>query len=166
VASRTELRDVQIDISKLERDELADALALQKMAFVTEALLYQNHRLPPLEERFTDIDLEFDRKVFLKARLEESLVGVVRGFVDGGTGFIERLAVHPGFRGRGIGSSLVRALEAALNCSRFELFTGTRSTDNIRLYEHLGYRRFEKRPLDARVRLVLMEKHESHSNRF
>jgi ribosomal protein S18 acetylase RimI-like enzyme len=156
VASRIETCEAHV--SRLERDELPDALALQKMAFMTEAALYANHHLPPLEEQFADITLEFNRKTFLKARLEETLVGVVRGLVIGGTGFIQRLAVHPRFRGRGIGSSLVHNLESHLNCSRFELFTGTRSTDNIRLYERLGYRRFEERQLDARVRLVLMEK--------
>jgi ribosomal protein S18 acetylase RimI-like enzyme len=145
-------------ISTLKVSELPDALALQKMAFMTEALLYGNYALPPLEERFSELQLEFSQKTFLKASVENTLVGVVRGFVQNATGFVERLAVHPAYRGRGIGSSLVRGLETRLNTSRFELFTGSLSADNLRLYERIGYKRFAERPLSATIQLVLMEK--------
>jgi ribosomal protein S18 acetylase RimI-like enzyme len=145
-------------ISTLEIHELPDALALQKMAFITEALLYNNYCLPPLEERYSELQLEFSQKTFLKASLGGTLIGVVRGFVHDSTGFVERLAVHPAYRGRGIGSSLVSALETHLKTSRFELFTGSLSVDNLRLYERIGYKRFAERPLSATIQLVLMEK--------
>ena len=147
-----------LEILPLEPSDLPDALALQKMAFMTEAMRYNDFQLAPLEERFAAFAQEFHIKTFLQARLEGGIIGLIRGFVRDGTGFIERLSVHPAHRGRGIGAALVRALEAALGSPRFELFTAQRSADNIRLYESLGYRCFNHRARDASIPLVLMEK--------
>jgi hypothetical protein len=41
---------------------------------------------------------------------------------------------------------------------RFELFTGTKSIHNIRLYQRLGYREYREEDLSPKVRLVFMEK--------
>jgi hypothetical protein len=41
---------------------------------------------------------------------------------------------------------------------RFELFTGSRSEGNIRLYERLGYRTFRSDRLSPLVEMVYMEK--------
>ena len=147
-----------LEILPLEPSDLPDALSLQKMAFMTEAIRYDDYRLSPLEERFAAFAQEVQVKTFLQARLEGGIVGLIRGFVRDGTGFVERLSVHPAHRGRGIGAALVRALEAALGTPRFELFTAQRSADNIRLYESLGYRCFNQRSRDASIPLVLMEK--------
>ena len=147
-----------LEILPLEPSDLPDALALQKMAFMTEAMRYNDFHLAPLEERFAAFAQEFHIKTFLQARLEGAIIGLIRGFVRDGTGFIERLSVHPAYRGCGIGAALVRALEVALGSPRFELFTAQRSADNIRLYESLGYRCFNQRSRDASIPLVLMEK--------
>lgn len=147
-----------LEILPLELSDLPDALALQKMAFMTEAIRYDDYRLSPLEERFAAFAQEFKVKTFLQARLEGALVGLIRGHVADGTGLIERLSVHPAYRGRGIGAALTRALETALGCARFELFTAVSSANNIRLYESLGYRRFSQPIQDSSIPLVLMEK--------
>jgi hypothetical protein len=41
---------------------------------------------------------------------------------------------------------------------RFELFTGSKSEGNIRLYERLSYRVFRTDRLSPKVELVFMEK--------
>jgi hypothetical protein len=41
---------------------------------------------------------------------------------------------------------------------RFELFTGSRSEGNIRLYERLDYRTFRTDRLSPQVELVFLEK--------
>ena len=146
-----------LEILPLELVDLPDALALQKMAFMTEAIRYNDYRLSPLEECFAAFAQEFKMKTFLQARLEGGIVGLIRGHVLNGAGFIERLSVHPAARGRGIGAALTRALETALGCARYELFTAAGSADNIRLYESLGYHCFGKHQ-DSSVPLVLMEK--------
>lgn len=146
------------EILPLELSDLPDALALQKMAFMTEAIRYNDYRLSPLEECFAAFAKEFKVKTFLQARLEGALVGLIRGHVLDDTGFVERLFVHPDYRGRGIGAALTRALEVALGCARYELLTAAGSADNIRLYESLGYRRFGQPRQDSSIPLVLMEK--------
>ena len=128
------------------------------MAFMTEAMRHGDYRIAQLEERFEAFAQEFHQKTFLCVKLEGTIIGLIRGYVADGTGFVERLSVHPGFRGRGIGAALVRALETALGSVRFELFTASDSTDNIRLYESLGYRCCGERGQDARIPLVSMEK--------
>ncbi len=147
-----------LEILPLELADLPDALALQKMAFMTEAIRYGDYRLAPLEERFAAFAQEFQVKTFLQARLEGAVVGLIRGWVANGTGLIERLSVHPAHRGRGIGAALTRALETALGCARYELFTALSSADNIWLYESLGYRRFGAPIQDSSVPLIRMEK--------
>ncbi len=155
---RIETLEREIQIAPLKKSDLPDALALQKMAFMTEAVRYSDYRLAPLEESFQDFSREFRQKTFLKANLEGQIIGLIRGVVQDGTGSIERLSVHPTARGRGIGSALVRALETALGGSRFRLFTGANSANNVRFYEALGYRRSGSQTHDSGVPLVLMEK--------
>lgn len=156
--SRTELETTELEILPLELPDLPDALALQKIAFMTEAIRYNDYRLSPFEERFAAFAQEFQVKTFLQARLEGAIIGLIRGFVVDGTGFIERLSVHPAHRGRGIGAALTLALETALGSARFELFTAAGSADNIRSYESLGYCCFGAPSKDSHIPLVRMEK--------
>ncbi len=156
--SRTDLETLPLEIVTLESADLPDALALQKMAFMTEAIRHDDYQLAPLEECFAAFAQEFRVKTFLQAKLEGALVGLIRGHVADGTGLIERLSVHPAHRGRGIGAALTLALETALGCARCELFTAAGSANNIRLYESLGYRRFGQPIQDSSVPLIRMEK--------
>jgi ribosomal protein S18 acetylase RimI-like enzyme len=67
--------------------------------------------------------------------------------------------VHPGTQGRGIGTLLMRHIEGSFpSVARFELFTGSRSEGNLRLYERLGYQRFRETALSPTVTLVFLEK--------
>jgi len=69
------------------------------------------------------------------------------------------LIVHPENQKKGIGTKLMETIEKIFpSTERFELFTGSRSEGNIRLYEKLGYRIFRKERLSAKVILVYMEK--------
>jgi hypothetical protein len=47
--------------------------------------------------------------------------------------------------------------------NRFELFTGSKSSDNIRFYQKLGYQIFREEDLSPKVRLVFMEKQRKRS---
>jgi len=86
-------------------------------------------------------------------------VGAVRARGTSGICHIGRLIVSPGLQGRGIGTRLMRAVEAEFpDVDRYELFTGSRSEANIRLYERLGYRRSREQVLSPAVTLVFLEK--------
>jgi ribosomal protein S18 acetylase RimI-like enzyme len=56
---------------------------------------------------------------------------------------IENVAVAPDFQGRGLGRTLIEhaeAVAAALGAATVRLYTNERFVENIRFYQHLGYR--------------------------
>ncbi|MGO9138611.1 MAG: GNAT family N-acetyltransferase [Syntrophales bacterium] len=137
----------------------AEILALQKLAYQSEAVLYDDWSITPLTQSLHQIKKEFDELTFLKVCDSGRLIGSVRASIYDGTCKIGRLIVHPEFRRKGIGTRLMLAIETALpSAGRFELFTGSRSEGNIRLYERLGYRIFRTDRLSPQVDLVFMEK--------
>jgi GNAT superfamily N-acetyltransferase len=137
-------------MTKLLRATVADALeilALQKLSYLSEARLYNDYSIPPLTQTVEDLVADFGRKTFLKAVEDGRIVGSVNGFRKDDCCHIGRLMVHPDFQGRGIGSLLMEAIEAAFDDVRaWELFTGELSLNNIRLYERLGYRIVREEP--------------------
>lgn len=140
-------------------DDAPAILALQKLAYQKEAILYDDWTIPPLAQTLPEIQAEFVDSVFLKALRAGQIVGSVRALFDSRTCRIGRLMVHPDCQRNGIGSSLMKSIETVFSeAKRFELFTGTRSADNIRLYQKLGYSEYRQQDLSPRVRIILMEK--------
>lgn len=140
---------------------VADAeeiLALQKLAYRSEAELY-GYQLAPLTQTLVEIRADFSRQRFLKARVGGKTVGSVRARSEGSTCHIGRLVVHPDFQNRGIGKALMREVEGMFSdCLRFELFTGSRSSKNIGIYQRLGYVAFREEAVDENLTLLSMEK--------
>jgi ribosomal protein S18 acetylase RimI-like enzyme len=66
--------------------------------------------------------------------------------------------VHPDYRGNGFGTKLLSEIEHLFPSKRYELFTSTRSVDNIRLYQKLGYKIFSERIENDELTFVYMEK--------
>lgn len=150
---------MNIIISKADIGDACEILALQKTAYRSEAELNGDFSIPPLTQTLQEIEAEFATKVFLKAVRDGRIVGSVRGHIDSGTCFIGRLIVHPDCQGQGIGTMLMKGIEKAFpEVIRFELFTGMRSSANIRLYKRLGYEKFREGDMGPKVRLVFMEK--------
>lgn len=141
-------------IGLAELEDLEAILGLQKLAFRSEAELYNDFSLPPLTQTLESIKADFCQKIILKACVADVIVGSVRGFRNDSTCYVERLIVHPTCQGRGIGTALMRALEDRFpGVERYELFTGHRSERNIRLYQKLGYSVHRREGM-----LVFMEK--------
>lgn len=157
-----------IDQTLIERavpEDVAEILALQKVAYQSEAEIYGDDSVPALQQTLRDLQEDFRRMVFLKAVVNGKIIGAVRGYAEGDTAHILRLIVHPYFQGRGIGRRLVCEMEAIwpADIRRFEAFTGHRSKRNLSLYGLLGYRPFKEVPYNNVVTWVYMEKkrHES-----
>jgi ribosomal protein S18 acetylase RimI-like enzyme len=140
-------------------DDADVILALQKRAYESEARLYDDWSIPPLTQSIESLREEFASSVVLKAVDGERIVGSVRARESGGTCHVGRLIVDPELQGGGIGTRLMRSVETAFPAARrFELFTGSRSESNIRLYERLGYNKLREQVLSPAVTLVFMEK--------
>jgi ribosomal protein S18 acetylase RimI-like enzyme len=141
---------------------LADApivLDLQKLAYQSEAALNDDYTIPPLTQTLSELQADFQRQVYLKAVRNGTTVGAVRGYEQNGTCYIGRLIVHPDCQNQGIGTQLLRAIEARFNTAqRYELFTSERSTRNLYLYQKLGYHIFRTEQLTAKVMIVYLEK--------
>ena len=149
-----------ITISRASLGDAEAILALQKLAYRSEARFYDDWSLPPLTQGIASLREEFGASLVLKATVAaDRLVGSVRARVDDGTAAIGRLIVHPEFEGRGIGSELLRAVEAACaGVARFELFTGSRSDATIRLYQRHGYTVTRTESLSPTVSITFLEK--------
>ena len=137
-----------------------DILALQKTAYQSEAVLYNDWTIPPLTQSLDALIAEFSDHTILKAFTgEQHIAGSVRGHSEGETCMIGRLMVHPAHQRQGLGAALVEHIEHCFPAvSRYTLFTGHRSESNIRLYRKLGYSISHTQRLSAAVSLIHMEK--------
>jgi ribosomal-protein-alanine N-acetyltransferase len=89
---------------------------------------------------------------FVVAELEGQIVGYLRSSRQGDTGHLNRIAVHPGYQGRGIGT---RLLAEAIEFFRTEkVKTVTLNTQKDNTVSQRLYRRFGFRPMDEEA-LVL-----------
>lgn len=149
----------RITIREASEQDAAGILAIQKLAFHGQGILYNDLTLPPLVQTMEELVHDFRTHAFLKALSDGRIVGSVRGRCEGDTCFISRLIVHPDYQNKGIGKKLMRAIENKFNgASRYELFTGDKSEKNLALYGMLGYREFARKPQGTNVTLICLEK--------
>jgi len=133
-------------------------LALQKIAYRSEAVLLGNDAIPPLIQTLEELSDEYEEGLILKAVLDGIIIGSVRAFSDGRTCYIGKLMVSPEHQRKGYGSRLLAAIENLWPHRRFELFTSDKSAGNIRLYEKSGYSFFRKRQMSPHLKFVYLEK--------
>ena len=158
-AARQAIPKPPISIEPAQVSDAAEILALQKLAYQSEAELNQDYTIPPLTQTLQEIEAEFARQTFLIAQADGQIIGSVRAFIQNGTCHIGRVIVHPDCQNQGIGSRLMQGIEQRFHgVKRYELFTSQRSTRNLYLYQKLGYRPFRQEPLSERVTLVYLEK--------
>lgn len=139
--------------------DLEEILALQKLAYLSEAEICNDFSIPPLLQTIEDIKSEYAYKTFLKAVDSGKIIGSVRANLQDGTCYIGKLIVHPDFQNRGIGTALMNSIENCFKgCKRYELFTGKKSVKNIYLYNKLGYRIFKEEKISEKLTFVYLEK--------
>jgi ribosomal protein S18 acetylase RimI-like enzyme len=141
-------------------DDAEEILALQKLCFQNEAALYNSDHIPPLTQTLAELQQEFVSSRFLKILLDGRIIGSVRAKILGDTCYIGRLIVHPSHQGHGLGTRLMLTIEREFaNAKRFELFTGSRSLANLRLYKRLGYREVRRVAVSGDLEMVFLQKH-------
>lgn len=148
-----------MEIRKAEKNDLAEILELQYLAYQSEAELFKSKDIPPLRETLDELADEFNDGEILKLVLDDgTIIGSVRATLKDGTAYIAKLMVHPDFRNRGFGSKLLREIEDCFPDTRYELFTSTKSVDNIRLYQKMGYEIFDQKEISDEIVFVYMQK--------
>src|SRR5208282_3401857 len=97
--------------------------------------------------------LEVGRDLFFVA-VEKDVIGTAMGGYDGHRGWIYSVAVSPQHRKRGIGSTLVRQVEAALirrGCLKANLQVLNSNREVVAFYEKLGFRVEERISMGKRL---------------
>lgn len=149
---------MEIKIGKIEN--AYEILELQKLAYQSEAVLYNDYNIPPLRQSLNSIKSDFNKYLFLIVFDSEKIIGSVKAKEENDSCYIGRLIVHPNYQGRGIGTRLMNAVEGCFpNAKRFELFTGSKSFKNINLYKKVGYKIFKDNIVSGEVGLVYLEKY-------
>lgn len=146
-----------VDLAHL--DDAQDILDLQKLAYQSEAALYDDYSIPPLTQSLEQMQADMRQQIVFKALLDGRIVGSVRGCMQDGTCHVGRLIVHPDLQNRGIGQILLSRIEKYFALAhRFELFTGDRSERSLYLYTKCGYRVFRTERLTEKTTIVFLEK--------
>ena len=129
----------EISISRITLADAEELLTVQRAAFVSEALIYGSADMPPLTQTLAELEAELRDADGWVARVDGRLVGAIRTREQDGLLLIGRIAIAPDQQGLGIGGALLEAAESATDAEAAELFTGSLSEANIRLYERCGY---------------------------
>jgi hypothetical protein len=69
---------VEENVMEILQATIADAkeiLALQKLAYQSEAVLYNDYNIPPLKQTLTEIEADFQKSMFLKAVFNGAIIG-------------------------------------------------------------------------------------------
>jgi len=123
-------------------EDAGEVLTLQRAAFASEALIYDSVHMPPLTQTLEEVEAELRENLGCVALVGTRIVGAARAVRDGDLLLIGRIAIAPDQQGQGIGSTLLEAVEARgreAGAIEAELFTGSLSEANLRLYERVGY---------------------------
>lgn len=91
---------------------------------------------------------------------DQAIAGVLVMLAQPGALFIENVAVHPRRQGLGLGGRLLAFAEQharAIGVAEMRLYTNAKMTENIALYEHLGFEQTDRR-VESGFQRVFMRK--------
>ena len=135
-----------VEISAISDSDAGEVLTVQRAAFVSEAAIYGSVDMPPLTQTLAELEAELRSESGFVARIEGRLVGAIRFVERDDVLLIGRIAIAPDMQGEGIGRMLLDAAEESSAADAAELFTGSLSEANLRLYEACGYEEHERIP--------------------
>ena len=148
-----------MNIYKADHKDLDEILRLQYLAYQSEAALFGTDDIPPLKQTLDEVIAEYEKGIILKLVTDDNvIIGSVRAREENKSVYIGKLMVHPDHRHKGYGTRLLTEIENYFTCERYELFTSTRSVDNIRLYEKNGYKEYKREALNNELIFVYMQK--------
>ena len=133
----------EIVLSPIQPSDAGEVLTIQRAAFVSEALIYGSADMPPLVQSLEELEAELEDAGGWVARIGSRIVGAIRTRESDGVLLIGRIAIAPDVQGSGVGGMLLAMAEEHSGAAEAELFTGSLSEANIRLYERYGYEKTE-----------------------
>lgn len=146
-------------IIRAKNEDLEEILALQYLAYQSEARLFGSMDIPPLKQTIEEVCDEYEKGTILKAVDDAgTIIGSVRAYQENRTVYIGKLMVHPNMQKQGLGTKLLLAIEQEYPNQKYELFTSTKSISNIRLYEKLGYKIFKEETVSEELQFVYLQK--------
>lgn len=154
-------------IKKANINDLEEILDLQKLAYISEAELYDDFSIEPLRQNINGIRHEHEKGIILKAMTDDfTIIGSVRAFKEENEEkivvFIQKLIVHPDFQNKGVGKTLLETVENYFididSNIEFKLFTGYKSSKNIYLYKKLGYKEFKLEKISDNLKFIHFKK--------
>jgi tRNA (guanine37-N1)-methyltransferase len=131
------------EIVPATRGDAGELLTLQRACWLQEAIANESVTgIPALSESYDDVVAWLAEWTTFVVRVEGRLVGAVRGRMEGSAWDIGRVMVAPDLQGRGLGRVLLEHIQAVApaGATSYVLFTGARSTDNLRMYKKAGFR--------------------------
>lgn len=154
------MKNSQISIAKASPADAEEILNLQKIAYISEAKIYNNFTIPPLIQTLPEILDDFRNYTVLKAVSGGTIMGSVRGQLnDDNSVYIGKLMVNPDMQNNGLGTRLMNAVEAEFpQATKFTLFTGQRSERNLYLYHKLGYKDTGSERVNDKLTIIHLEK--------
>lgn len=146
-------------IEEAKYDDLLDILDLQKDAYQSEALIYNDYSISPLTQTLDSLKNDFEQNTILKAVDKGKIIGSVRAYEEDGTCYIGRLIVHPNHQNKGVGKLLMKQIEQNFSrCKKFSLFTGNKSIKNLGLYNKLSYKAVKEEKVSENLSFIYLEK--------
>ncbi|MFC4561354.1 GNAT family N-acetyltransferase [Nocardiopsis mangrovi] len=145
VRGRSAVRSGGLDIVAAEAADAGEIWTVQRAAYLDEAQAYGDPYIAALTETQEQVAGHMAAGFpLLKAVSGTRIVGIVRGRSTGPTFLVNRLAVVPDQRRKGIARALLTAMERHVvelfpDVRALALFAGQAVGDDLRLYRSLGY---------------------------
>ncbi|MFN8672206.1 MAG: GNAT family N-acetyltransferase [Candidatus Sericytochromatia bacterium] len=116
-----------------------EIIKLQKESYQIESELIDYYELPPLKEK--EADLINSKEEFVVYKLNNKICAVISYEVTNEFIDIFKLFVSPNYINKGIGSKLLKELEAQFqNIKYFKVQTGLKNTPAINFYQKHNYK--------------------------
>jgi len=150
-----------VTVRPIRPEDAGEVLTLQRAAFVQEALIYRTIDMPPLTQTLEELEAELRENLGIVAVAGTRIIGAVRAQRDGELLLIGRLAIAPDQQGQGVGTLLLEAVEergSGAGATVAELFTGSLSDANLRLYERVGYVQSQRVKGDDGIEQIFLRK--------
>jgi tRNA (guanine37-N1)-methyltransferase len=143
-AAQVALGGLDLEVRLATRGDAGELFTLTRACWLQELWANPGVVIPALEESFEEALRGLEDWTTFVALAGGRIVGSTRGKVvgDGTVWDVGRVMVAPDLQGRGLGRYLLEVAEGAApaEVTTYELWTGAKSVDNIRMYKKAGYR--------------------------